>query len=69
MSRTAVDFVDLDELHLDTLAAGVGQVLPDVVGADRELSVAAVGDDGELDAGGPAVFEQRLDRGADRAPV
>ena len=30
--------------------------------------MAAVGDDGELDARGPAVVEQRLDRGADRPP-
>ena len=29
--------------------------------------MAAVGDDGELDASGPAVVEERLDRGADRA--
>ena len=64
--QDAVDLVDLDELHLHALAARGGQVLADVVGADRQLAVAAVGDDGELDAGGPAVVEQRLDRGADR---
>ena len=62
-----VDLVDLDELHLDALGAGGGQVLADVVGADRQLAVAAVGDDGELDARGAAVVEERLDRGADRA--
>ena len=44
------------------------QVLADVVGADRELAVAAVDEDGELDAGGASVVEERLDRGADRAP-
>ena len=45
----------------------VGQVLADVVGADRQLAVAAVDEHGELDARGPAVVEERLDRGADRA--
>src|SRR5919198_3102646 len=38
-----VDLVDLDELHLDALAAGGREVLADVVGSDRELAVAAVG--------------------------
>ena len=67
IEQDAVDLVDLDELHLDALAARRGQVLADVVGADRQLAVAAVGDDGELDARRPAVVEERLDRGADRA--
>src|SRR4051794_40966512 len=66
--KDAVDLVDLDELHLDALVAGGRQVLADVVGADRELAVAAIDEDGELDARGPAVVEQRLDGGADRAP-
>jgi aminopeptidase len=44
-----------------------GEVLADVVGADRQLAVAAVGEDGELDAGGTPVVEQRLDRGTDRS--
>src|SRR5919106_2473764 len=61
-----VDFVHLDELDLDALAAGGGQVLADVVGTDRQLAVAAVGEDRELDAGRAAVVEERLDRGADR---
>ena len=65
--QDAVDLVDLDELHLDALAARGRQVLADVVGADRQLAVAAVGEHGELDARGPAVVEERLDRGADRA--
>ena len=65
--QDAVDLVHLDELHLDALVAGGGQVLADVVGADRQLAVAAVDEDGELDAVGPAVVEERLDRGADRA--
>ena len=44
--------------------AGGGQVLADVVGPDRQLAVAAVGEHGELHAGGAAVVEQRLDPGA-----
>ena len=43
------------------------QVLADVVGPDRQLAVAAVGEHGELDARRAAVLEQRVDRGADRA--
>ncbi len=65
--QDCVDLVHLDELHLDALVAGGGQVLADVVGADRQLAVAAVDEHGELDALGPAVVEERLDRGADRA--
>ena len=49
--QDAVDLVDLEQLDLDALAARGGQVLTDVVGADRQLAVAAVGDDGELDPG------------------
>ena len=40
--QDTVDLVDLDELHLDALAARGRQVLSDVVGADRKLAVAAV---------------------------
>src|SRR5947208_11579379 len=43
-----VDLVDLDELHLDPLIAGGRKVLAHVVGADRQLAVAAVGENGEL---------------------
>src|SRR5436305_4426634 len=63
-----VDLVDLDELHLNALFAVGRKVLADVVGADRQLAVAAVGQHGELHARGAAVVEERLDRGADRAP-
>ena len=63
----AVDLVDLDQLDLDALAARRRQVLADVVGPDRQLAVAAVGEHGELDAVGPPVLEERVDRGADRA--
>src|SRR5204862_3937407 len=65
-NEDAVDLVHLDELHLDALVAGGWQVLADVVGADRQLSVAAVREHGELHALGPAVAEERLDRRADR---
>ena len=65
--KDTVDFVHLDELYLDALAACSRKVLAHVVGADRKLAVAAVGDDRELDAGRAAVIEERLDRGADRA--
>src|SRR5581483_6058520 len=64
--QNLVDLVHLDELHLNALAARSRQVLADVVGTDRKLAVAAVADDCELDAGGPAVVEERLDRRADR---
>jgi hypothetical protein len=65
--QDAVDFVHLDELDLNALVAGGWQVLTDVVGADRQLAVATIGEHGELHAVGPAVAEQGLDRGADRA--
>jgi hypothetical protein len=61
-----VDLVDLDELHLDALTAGGGQVLAHVVGTDRKLSVASVGEHGELHPGRPAIVEQRLDRRPNR---
>src|SRR5581483_4685750 len=62
----AVDLVHLEQLHLDALVARRRQVLADVVGPDRQLAVAAVGDDGELHAGRTAVVEERVDRGPDR---
>src|SRR5919198_2749828 len=46
--QDAVDLVHLDELHLDALVARGRQVLADVVGTDRELAMAAVGEDREL---------------------
>src|SRR5205807_4927599 len=64
--QDAVDLVHLDELDLDALVAGGGQVLADVVGADGQLAVAAVGEHGELHALGTAVAEERLDRSPDR---
>jgi hypothetical protein len=44
-----------------------GQVLADVVRADRKLAVASVAEHGQLHALGPAVAEERVDRRADRA--
>src|SRR3954447_13462016 len=65
--QNLVDLVDLDELHLDALVARGRQVLADVVGADRQLAVAAVDEHGKLHARRAAVVEERLDRRADRA--
>ena len=62
MSRTRSTSSISTQLDLDALAARGGQVLADVVGADRQLAVAAVGDDGELDARRPPVVEEGLDR-------
>src|SRR5579862_137043 len=61
-----VELVDLEKLDLYALAARRRKVLADVVGPDRKLAVAAVGEHRQLDAFGPAVLEQRVDRGADR---
>src|SRR3954451_11273793 len=64
--KDAVDFVHLDELHLDALAAGGGKVLSDVVGPDGKLAVAPVDEARQLDARRAPVFEDGLDRCADR---
>src|SRR5438046_2042214 len=64
--QDAVDLVDLHELHLDALVPRGRKVLAHVVRADRQLSVAAVGEAGELDARGAPVVEERLDGGANR---
>src|SRR5919199_4723323 len=61
-----VDLVDLDELDLDPLVAMGGKVLADIVGPDRQLAVAAVGEHGQLDGARAPVVEQRLDGGANR---
>jgi len=63
----AVDLVDLEQLDLDTFVPGGGQVLADVVGADWQLSVTPVGEDGQLHSLGAAVAEERVDGRADRA--
>src|SRR5919202_6160414 len=61
-----VDFVDFEKLHLDALVPVGREVLADVVGADRQLAMAAVRQHGQLDTRWPAVVEECLDRGADR---
>ena len=48
-------------------AADGRQVLADVVGADRQLAVAAVDQDGQLDRARPAEVAERVERGADGA--
>src|SRR4051794_17145802 len=65
--QNLVDLVHLHELYLDALVAGGGEVLADVVGTDRQLAMTAVDEDRELDALGPPVVEERLDRRPDRA--
>src|SRR5262245_38815457 len=62
---TAVDFAEVD---LDVLGAAGREVLPDVVGADRQLAVTAVDHDRELDGLRPTELEQRVERGPHRAP-
>ena len=62
--RHLVDAVELLHAHVDALLAGGREVLADVVGSDRQLAVAAVGQHGELHARGAPVIEDRLDRGA-----
>src|SRR5262249_50596767 len=62
-----IGFVDLHELHLDALGARGRKVLADVVGPDRELAMATVDENGQLDPVGTPVVEERLDRGPDRA--
>ena len=61
---TSVDPVALLEADVDPLLARGRQVLADVVGADRQLAVAAVAEHGELDPPRAAVVEERVDRGA-----
>ena len=48
---------------------GGREVLADVVGADRELAVAAVDEDGEPHRGGTPVVGEGVERGADGAPA
>ena len=62
--RHLVCAVDLLEADVDPLLARRRQVFADVVGADRQLAVAAVAEDGELHPLRAAVVEERLDRGA-----
>ena len=56
----------LAHADLDGLVAGRGERAADVVGADRQLAVAAVDEHGQLDAGRPAEVDQLVERGAHR---
>src|SRR5262245_35863484 len=56
--------VNLLQADVYALVARGRKVLADEVGTDRQLAMAAVDDHGELDALGPAVVEEGLDRGA-----
>src|SRR5439155_24226079 len=58
--------VRLREPDLDLLAPRGREILADVVGPDRQLAVAAVDQDGELDRLWPAEVDQRVHRGAHR---
>src|SRR5262249_61340674 len=52
--------VHLGEQHPDELLRRGGQVLADVVGADRQLPVAPVDKDRELHRSGPAEIVERV---------
>ena len=49
-----------------SVVAGGGDVLADIVGPDRQLAVAAVDEDGKLDALGAAEVDHGVEGGADR---
>src|SRR5436309_320034 len=59
--------VDAVGVHVHHLVPPGGQVLAHVVGADRQLAVAPVDHDRELDGPGPAVVVDRVERGPDGA--
>ena len=67
ISVTSSRAVGLGERHPDALVERGGDVLADVVGADRQLPVAAVDQDRELHGAGPAEVGQRVERGPDGA--
>ena len=60
--------VPLREPYLNRFADRRGQILADVVGANRQLPMSAVDQHGELHAARPAEVHQRVERGAHRAP-
>ena len=59
--------VVLGEAHLDVLAARGGHVLADVVGAQRQLPVATVDEDRQLNRAGPADVAECIQGRAHRA--
>src|SRR5437867_9018106 len=62
-----VHAIRLGEPDLHLLAARGGNVLADIVGADRQLAVTPVDQHRELDRLWPAEIDERIHRGADRA--
>ena len=68
LDRDLVELVGLLEPDEDALVARGRQVLADVVGADRQLAVAAVGEHGELHPLRAPVVEEGVDRRPDGAP-
>src|ERR671935_112297 len=57
-----VDAVHLADEDLDALAFGGGDVLPHVVGTDRQLAMSTVDEHRELDRAGPAKVHERVHR-------
>ena len=64
----AVLVVGLGEVDADELLARGRHVLADVVGADRQLAMAAVDEHRQPDRAGTAEVDQGVHRRADRAP-
>src|SRR6267142_6766837 len=60
--------VMFSQAHRDALALGCRQVLADVVGANRQLAVPTIDEDGELDHLGPSEIDEGVERGPDRPP-
>src|SRR5262245_66310476 len=61
----AVLAIVLAQAHGHALAARGGQILADVVRADRQLAVAAIDEARQLDRGRPAEVDDRVERRAD----
>src|SRR5690606_39591221 len=61
----AVLAIDFGEADVDRLEDRGGDVLADEVGTDGKFAVAAIDEDREADAGGPAEIEQGIERGPD----
>ena len=58
--------VDFHQVHLHALRQRRRQVLADVVGFDRQLAMAAIDEDHQLDGARAAELDQRIERGANR---
>src|SRR5699024_2119349 len=59
--------VDLGQADVDAFAARRREVLAHVVGADRQIAVAEVDEDGEPDPGGAADVGEGIESGPDGA--